>query len=198
MQCRILELTLALLASVMSFPSQAALIQAGTPITNNADVHTYLNDGFSYLPFPVDVVLGTDQFLLPVEITGAAGLQTFDFALNFNSAVVQVLSIDYTQGVYGAEFTSGDLTTLSYILAGFPLTGEVDVGGSYPGLLSGPSGNGVLAFILFQYQTGQSGNDPGFGVSGTQVTQVPEPGSLALLGGLLAIGGWFTHRSRPG
>ncbi len=100
--------------------------------------------------------------------------------------------IDGTSGIYGARFTPGDPDSLSFILGGFPLNGlgEVDgVAGAYPSLLSGPSGDGLLAFILFEYLPDQQTNDPGFGVGNESIQQVPEPSTLALLAlGLFAFG----------
>ena len=163
-------------------------ILPGAPTTT---VPSYLSDG-SYL-FGITVALGPDQFLLPIEISGASGLQNWQFDLFFDIAVVQLVDpIDGTSGIYGARFTPGDPDSLSFILGGFPFNGlgEVDgVAGAYPSLLSGPSGDGLLAFILFEYLPDQQTNDPGFGVGNESIQQVPEPSTLALLAlGLFAFG----------
>jgi len=177
---RVVLLVLALVATLLASASQAGVISAGTPTTS---VPTHLSDG-SYL-FGITVSLGPDQFLLPVEISGAAGLQSWQFDLLFdNSVVEEVDPFDGTSGIYGAEFTPGDANSLSFLLGGLPLNflGLVDdVTGFYPSLLSGPSGDGVLAYLLFQYLPGQQDQDPGFGVDNPDIVQVPEPGSLALL-----------------
>jgi hypothetical protein len=195
---RIVSLAMALAAGLFSSAPQAALISAATPITNNASLPTYLTDG-SYL-FNITVNLGVDQFLLPVEIAGAAGLQTWQFDLSFDNTVVEEVDpLDGTSGIYGAQFTPGDANALSFILAGFPLNASglvVGVAGSYPNLLSGPSGDGVLSYLLFQFLPDQNAGNPNFSVSGVQLTQVPEPGTLALFAGLLLICALFARRWR--
>ena len=53
------------------------------------------------------------------------------------------------------------MNSQSFILSGFPLNalGIVDtVAGFYPSLLNGPSGDGILADILFRFVPGQEGN----------------------------------------
>lgn len=184
---RPLAIAVASLAMLAPVPAPAMpLISTGTPPTS---VPTYLSDG-SYL-FGITVTLGADQFLLPVEITGAAKLQNWQFDVTFDNTVVQEVDpFDGTAGIYGAEFTSGDANSLSFILGGFPFNalGLVDdVAGSYPSLVDGPSGDGVLAYILFEFLPGQQTNDPGFGIENPITTQsVPEPATLALLAGGLA------------
>jgi hypothetical protein len=130
--------------------SLAAVISAGTRTTT---VPTYLSDGSYLFPPGVTVSLGPDQFLLPVEITGAINLQLFQFDVLFDSTVVQQVDPPdpLDPGIYGARFTPGDSNSLSFILGGFPLNflGLVDdVAGSYPSLINGPTGDGVLAYIL--------------------------------------------------
>jgi hypothetical protein len=185
---RFLLLGLALFAGLLASASRASVISAGTPTTS---VPTHLSD-FSYL-FGITVTLGPDQFLLPVGITGAASLQSWQFDLVFDNTVVQEVApdpFDGTSGIYGAQFTPGDANSLSFILGGFPLNflGLVDdVAGFYPSLLTGPSGDGDLAFILFEFLPGQQAIDPGFGIDNTVITQqVPEPGTLGLLAVALA------------
>lgn len=68
-----------------------------------------------------------------------------------------------------------------------------DVAGSYPSLIDGPSGDGVLAYVLFQYEAGQQEKNPGFGIENANPVPepVPEPGTLALLAaGFAAAGLW--------
>jgi len=177
--------------ALLAYQVEAApTISPGTPTTS---VPTYLTDG-SYL-FGITVSLGTDEFLLPVEISGAAGLQNWQFDLLFDKTVVQEVDPgDGSSGIYGAEFTLGDLNSLSFILGGFPFNGlgEVDgVAGSYPSLLAGPSGDGPLAFIAFQFLTGQETNNPNFSIANASVLEaVPEPATLGLfIGGLLVLFG---------
>jgi hypothetical protein len=142
----------------------------------------------SYLPPPPP---GT--FLVPVEISGAANLQNWQFDLFFDNTVVEEVDPgDGSSGIYGAEFTPGDPNSVSFILSGFPFNslGEVDtVAGAYPSLPSGPSGDGVLAFILFEFLPGHTTDNPSFSIHNAvvQELQVPEPGTLALLAGALML-----------
>jgi hypothetical protein len=138
---------------------------------------------------PISVPAGT--FLVPVQISDALGLQNWQFDLVFDNTVVEEVDpFDGSSGIYGAEFTPGDPDSLSFILGGFPFNslGLVDdVAGSYPSLLTGVSGDGVLAYILFRFLAGQENNDPGFGIENGTVQQAPEPGTLALLAAALLI-----------
>jgi hypothetical protein len=138
------------------------------------------------------IAIPAGTFLVPVEISGAAGLQNWQFDLLFDNTVVQEVDpLDGSSGIYGAEFTPGDPNSLSFILGGFPFNalGLVDdVAGSHPFLISGPSGDGVLAYILFGFVAGQEGNDPNFTIDNAIVQQqVPEPGTFALLSAALLI-----------
>ena len=184
----------AALAAVFLFTGgvNAAVISAGAPTTT---VPTHLTDG-SYL-FGITVTLGPDQFLLPVEVTGAVNLQSWQFDVTFDNTVVEEVDpFDGTSGIYGAEFVLGDANSLSFILGGFPINGlglVDDVAGFHPSLLDGVTGDGVLAYILFQYLPGQQTNDPGFGVDNVTTQQAPEPGSIALL--VVALAALASRRS---
>lgn len=136
------------------------------------------------------IAIPTDTFLVPVQISGASNLQSWQFDLLFDNSVVEEVDPgDGSVGIYGAEFTPGDLLSASFILGGFPLNvlGLVDdVAGSYPSLLVGPSDDGILAYILFRFLDGQDGNDPSFRIENADVVQaVPLPATLALLGAAL-------------
>ena len=188
--------TIVSVAAFISFGAAAGpIISVGTPITNDADVPSYLTDGSYLFGITVPSLVPPDDFLLPVDISGASKLQSWQFTLLFDNTVVQEVDPgDGSSGIYGAEFTPGDLNSLSFILSGFPFNflGEVDtVAGEYPSLLTGPSGDGVLAFILFHFIPGEEENNPNFSITGTTVVQgAPEPATLALvLGGLAALGG---------
>lgn len=154
-----------------------------------------LNPVPSYLPAPP-----ARAFYVPVDISGAANLQSWQFSLNFDSTVVEVVDLfDGSSGIYGAEFTPEDVNSRSFILGGFPLTGVVDgVAGSYPFFPSGPSGDGVLADILFEFLPGQNGNNPNFSITNASVFQAvpaPEVGSLNFLVGLALFAAFFAvHR----
>ena len=151
------------------------------------------------------ITIPPDTFLVPVDVSGAASLQLFQFGLLFNPFVVQQVTNpgDFTSGIYGAQFVPGEAGTESFILGGFTFNdlGLVDnVAGEYPGLLDGVTGNGTLAYILFEYVDGQEGNNPGFTVADTFINglpttptppngTVPEPSVLMLLAGALLIFG---------
>jgi hypothetical protein len=138
-----------------------------------------LNPVPAYLPPPP-----AGAFYVPIEISGVAGLQSWQFSLNFDSTVVQEVDPgDGSSGIYGAEFTPGDMNSLSFILGGFPLPGVVDtVAGSYPSLPSGPSGDGVLADIVFEFLPFQDGNNPNFSITNSSVVEaVPEPATWVMM-----------------
>jgi hypothetical protein len=182
-----LKACLSLCALLLSTYTHAAVIAVGTfPELN---------------PAPA-ITIPPDTFLVPVEVSGAINLQTFQFDLLYDPTVVQFhdpFLFNFTSGIYGAQFIPGDASTESFILSGFPFfTGLVDdVSGSYPGLLDGVTGDGVLAYILFEFVEGQEANNPGFTIADALVNglpttppptgQVPEPSPLMLLAGALLI-----------
>jgi hypothetical protein len=184
-----LKSTLAVLALVLiaAFASQ-----------KNADAAVISVGAFPELNPAPAIAIPAGTFLLPVEISGAANLQFWQFDLLFDNTVVEVVDpFDGSSGIYGAEFTPGAPNTLSFILGGFPLNflGLVDdVAGEYPGLLNGVTGDGVLAYILFGFIIGQEANNPSFAIANPSVTeqpggggQVPEPSILFLLAGALFV-----------
>jgi len=145
----------------------------------------------SYIP-----PLPAGAFLVEIDISGAFNLQSWQFDLLFDNTVVEEVDPgDGSSGIYGAQFTSGDPTTASFILGGFPFNflGQVQgVAGSYPFLLTGPSGSGPLAFIVFEFLAGQQGGNPNFSIANPailQPTPTPEPATLLLVAGALAIMG---------
>ena len=185
--------TVAFLAAMAAPPVEAdPIISPGTPTTT---VPPYLTDGSYLFGITIPTPLPPGEFLLPIDISGAVNLQSWQYTLLFDNTVVQEDDPgDTTSGIYGAEFIAGDINSLSFILSGFPFNflGEVDtVAGEYPSLLTGPSGNGPLAFILFQCVPDPATCNGNFSVQGTTVVQgAPEPATLVLLAsGLALLGG---------
>jgi hypothetical protein len=185
----LVSLAFASLASFTSLAEAGPIISVGTP-TNT--VPTYLTDGSYLFGITIPTPLPPGEFLLPIDISGAVNLQTWQFTLLFDTNVVQEVDPgDTTSGIYGAEFTDGDINSLSFILGGFPFNalGEVDtVAGEYPSLLTGPSGNGPLAFILFQCVPDPATCNGNFSIQGATVVQgAPEPATFVLLASGLAL-----------
>ena len=142
---------------------------------------------FPATPVP-SISTPTGTFLVPVDVAGAAGLQQWQFDLTFNPTVVQEVDpLDGSSGIFGAAFVPADLTSTSFILAGFPLNalGVVSgVAGSYPSVLDGVTGDGVLAYLLFTFLPGEESDSPDFAIanpSTVETSAVPEPASLSLL-----------------
>src|SRR4029450_1625164 len=102
----------------ISGATSAGVISPGTPTTT---VPTELADGTYLAPPGITVTLGANQFLLPVVITGALNTPNFVFDLTYDSTVVQQVDpLDFLDtGIYGARFTPGDPSSLSFILGGF-------------------------------------------------------------------------------
>jgi hypothetical protein len=160
------------------------------------------------------VTLG-DIFTVPVSITDAVDLRSFQFDLSFNPSIVQVTPTGVTESPF---FTQGDITVF---VPGVVDNTNGNILGVADALIFQPSvnGSGVLANIEFQ-ATGV-GTSPltlsnvflndlntGFAVTNGSVCVnpprgntctptppvVPEPGTLALL---LAAGlALFTGRQR--
>ena len=151
------------------------------------------------------IVISPTTFALPVEITGAIQVSSWDFALTYNPADVQVnTTCDPFSGDIYCSLLTSYATEGDFFAAGAPFNllnpGFVDldpstlaqtgllfgVTGAYGGPPPSPSGSGTLAFVEFTRL--RSGDSP-ITVRGTAVsdTTVPEPGTLALLAtGLLA------------
>lgn len=138
----------------------------------------------STVPTYVDATIGPDQLLLPIEVTGAAGLQDWRFDVRFDATVVQQVDLGgFYNGVYAAEFNGTQPVLSSITSSGFLFDGLLE---GVAGFSSGVTGDGLLAFIGFQFLPGQGHLDPGFEVSGITATQsvLPEPATA----GLLAVG----------
>jgi len=154
--------------------AMAIVIAGGSPLTT--------------APPYVDATIGPDQLLLPIEVTGAAGLQDWRFDLRFDPTVVQQVDLGgFYNGVYAAEFNSQQPVLSSITSSGFGFEGLLE---GVAGFSSDVTGDGLLAFIGFQFLPGQGDQDPGFALSGITATQsvLPEPATAGLLAvGLLVV-----------
>ena len=139
-----------------------------------------------------------DTFTIPVSITGATDLTSWQFDLAFNPAIVTANSV--TEGPFMSAF-GATLFIPGLIDNG---TGLISlVADSFIDLPPNPSGSGVLADIGFTalapgvspltftnvfLNLSNSGFDIGNGqVTVTGTTAVPEPTTLALLASGLAV-----------
>ena len=137
-------------------------------------------------PF-VTVQIG-DTFTIPISITGATDVTSWQFDLAFSPAIVEANSV--TEGpflsAFGATlFTSGVIDNVTGLIS--------LVADAFIDLPPDPSGSGVLANIEFTaLAPGVSpltlanvfvnDLDTGFQATNGQVTVVPEPMTLTLLG----------------
>jgi hypothetical protein len=141
----------------------------------------------AYVPAPV--------FTVPIEITDAIDLVTWQFDLAFDPTDLQATLV--TEG----PFTSGNGQFLTLFIPGVidNTAGLISiVAGAYLDLPPGPSGDGVLAYVEFtQLGSGQSAirvEDP-ITSEGSR-TPVPEPSTMALLTSGLALAGWRHRHTR--
>ena len=167
-----------LLAAFTLFASgvaSAAVFSVGSPTTT---VPSYFGSG----------ALATDQFLIPVNVSGAVDLQDWQFDFSFDPTVVSQIEpffTPYSFGLYAAQFDPVDASSLSSpTSAGFTLIpGSIE---QIAGFSQDVNGNGALVFLAFK--TLQPDMNPGFALSNVSPVQVvpptlpvPEPSALALL-----------------
>lgn len=132
--------------------------------------------------------LAADQYLLPIEITGANGLQTWSFDLLFDASVVNPADVGgLYQSVYQSEFSATDPTLSEIASSGFQDTLSPDSLQGIAGFSSGVSGDGVLAYVLFSLSAGDDIQDAGFRIENATIQQAPEPSTVALLAAALLI-----------
>lgn len=131
------------------------------------------------------IVTGPTTYDVPILITGAVDLTSWQFDLAFDPAIVQAI------GVTEGPFLSSSGSKLTLFIPGFTSNGLVSgVADFYSDIPPGPSGSGLLADIQFQARaTGLSPltlsnvflnlSNQGFAITNGQL-RVPEPSSIAL------------------
>jgi Cohesin domain len=149
-----------------------------------------------------DTVHIGDVFAIPISITDAIELTSWQFDLSFSPSIIKANTV--TEGPFLSE--SGTKTTLFIPGVIDNVTGHITlVADSFADLPPGPSGSGVLADIEFQaLAVGISPltlsnvflnlSDSGFGMQNGLVTVVPEPGTLTLVS--VGLGVWMARRWR--
>jgi hypothetical protein len=163
-------------ALLLAASAQAALITPGLPTTG---VPAGLSDPLATLAGP----LPAGRFLLPIEVSGASDLQDWSFDLSFDDAVVVPLDAGgLYQSVYQAEFSLADPMLSDITSSGLVLPGAML---GLAGFSWGVSGDGTLAFLLFEYRAGQEGQDPGFVIDPPASQPVPAPPTPWLLASAL-------------
>lgn len=126
--------------------------------------------------------LGTDQFLVPIKVSSAAGLEQWQFDFSFDSSVVTQIEpffTPYSFGLYAARFDPTDPNSLSSpTSAGFSLVpGLIE---QIAGFSQAVNGDGTLIFLAFEYL--QSDKNPNFALSNVTTAQpLPEPSTVVLL-----------------
>jgi hypothetical protein len=180
LQCALLIAACAMTAAT----ARASVVTTGPPLTS---VPGALFDPLGSLS------LTPSQFLVPVQVSGADGLDLWQFDLHFDPAVAAPTDVGgLYQSVYQADFGTGAISQITS--SGFLFDGVLDDVSGY--FAPAVSGGGPLAYVLFDYLPGQDGKDPGIYVGEAPPTQaVPEPSALSLM--LVTAGaGALVARSR--
>jgi hypothetical protein len=148
----------------------------------------------------------TIPFVVPIEITGAVALASWNFDLTYDATDIVIntacdsttdlfcdsLSGPVTQGPFFASVASfPPLFVPGFILtdASSNQTGQLlGVNGAWQDPPPGPSGNGILAYVEFVTAPNGTGTST-ITVQGGSTSSAPEPATLALLSfGLLLLG----------
>ena len=152
----------------------------------------------------------TMPFVVPIEITGAANVNFWQFDLAYVATDVQINTscdpfsdphCDLLTGPVTEGPFFGSLSPFNVFNPGFislnPVTlaqlGDLfAVNDTFGGTPPGPSGSGILAYVEFVTTANGTGTSPITVNNGSTVSPVPEPATLALLIsglGLLGAGG---------
>jgi hypothetical protein len=178
----------------LAIASAAAFISYGA----TADPIIFVNPA-DFIPTPPPYP-GSTAFIVPVEITGAVQLTSWQFSLTFDPTDVQVntgcdsTTDPFCDPIFGpvtqGPFFSSVALFPPFFDPGFIFnsTGLLDaVAGAWQDPPPGPSGNGILAYVEF-ITTENGTGESAITVTGTSTTSsVPEPGTLALLAGGLVL-----------
>jgi hypothetical protein len=143
------------------------------------------------------IILSPTVFVVPIEISDAVEVISWEFDLTYDPTDVQVNTGCDSSGVdVYCSFLTGPVTEGAFFASGAPFNllnpGFIDldpttfeqtgllfgVQGAFGGVPPFPSGAGVLAFVEFTLLG--DGTSP-IEVNGSAVSAVPEPGTLALL-----------------
>jgi hypothetical protein len=181
----LLALACTLAGAFTTCAAQAALVTAGAGLTT---VPNGLQDPLGSLS------LSPEQFLVPVRIDGADNLQQWQFSLRFDADVATPVD---GGGLYASVYQSdlgGDISQITS--SGFLFGGQLeDVSGYFAPSVTG---NGVIAYVLFQYLSGQVGEDPAVRTgddASPPASSLPEPSTLSLVGLAALLGAWRVQRS---
>jgi hypothetical protein len=156
-------------------------------------------------------------FVVPIDITGAIDEIFWQFDVAYDATDVQINTscdpfsdsfCDFVTGPITEGPFFGSLSPFNVFNPGFILLDSVTlaqlgqliaVNDTFGGSLPGPSGNGVLAYIEFVTTATGSGTSPITVQNGSAPNGVPEPPTLALLvGGLALLGARRWVNSRTG
>jgi hypothetical protein len=178
----LLALSCVLSGALTTDPAQAVPLAVGTSLTT---VPTTLVDPLGTL------VLSPSQFLVPVQAEGADRLSEWQFSLHFNADVAMPADLGGLYlSVYQADFGGGAISQITG--SGLLFDGHLDDVSGYFELPV--SGEGVVAYVLFEYLSGHDGQDAGVQIdTPAPPTGLPEPSTLGLLT-VAVLGAWQTRR----
>jgi hypothetical protein len=157
----------------------------------------------------------TQPFVVPIDITGAADLTFWQFDLLYVASDVQIVTncdpfsdsfcnfggTGVTEGPFFGSLSPFNVFNPGFILLNSVTLAQVGqlitVNDTFGGSLPGPSGNGVIAYIEFVTTANGTGTSPITVQNGSTSGGVPEPATLALLvGGLALLGAQRLTRGR--